>query len=94
MSQDHLIAAESPNHAVHSKRDEEELPPLNEGDKNQNPPNISLLSLLREDLRTHDNNLFEPGFWAVAVHRFGNWRMDIRPKVLRAPVTLCHRFLA
>ena len=69
------------------------LPPLNPGDRNLNPPGVSLPALLREDLRTHDGRLFEQGFWAVAVHRFGNWRMGIRPKPLRVPLTLLYRFL-
>jgi serine O-acetyltransferase len=60
------------------------LPPLNKGDKNLNPPGIGLLALLWEDLRTHEGDPFEQGFWAIAVHRFGNWRMGIRPKLLRA----------
>ncbi|MDB5349038.1 MAG: hypothetical protein JWN86_285 [Planctomycetota bacterium] len=68
------------------------LPPLNAGDRNLNPPGISFLALLREDLRTHDSNPFEQGFWAVAVHRFGNWRMGF-PKILRAPMTLVYIFL-
>jgi serine O-acetyltransferase len=46
-----------------------------------------------EDSRTHDNDLLEQGFWAVAVHRFGNWRMGIRWKIVRAPFTLLYRFL-
>ena len=37
-----------------------------EGAVNANPPNISLLKLLREDLQTYDNNILTPGFWAVA----------------------------
>jgi serine O-acetyltransferase len=57
-----------------------------------NPPGLGLLALLREDLRTHDGNIFEQGFWAIAVHRFGNWRMG-RPKIVRAPCTLLYRFL-
>ena len=65
-----------------------ELPPLNKGDRNMNPAGVSFLSLLREDLRTYEGNLFEPGFWAVAVHRMANWRMSIRPKLLRAPVSM------
>jgi serine O-acetyltransferase len=65
---------------------------LNRGDRNLNPAGISFFALLREDLRTHDGNLFEQGFWAVAVHRFGNWRMGF-PKPLRAPMTLLYRFL-
>jgi serine O-acetyltransferase len=74
-------------------RDDELDAPLSRGDRNENPPGIGLLQLLREDLRTHDGNFFEQGFWAVAVHRFGNWRMGIRWKVLRAPLTLLYRFL-
>jgi serine O-acetyltransferase len=68
------------------------LPPLNPGDRNLNPAGIGLFALLREDLRTHDGNPFEQGFWAIAVHRFGNWRMGF-PKPLRAPMTLLFRFL-
>jgi serine O-acetyltransferase len=57
-----------------------------------NPPGIGFLALLREDFRTHDRLLLEQGFWAVAVHRFGNWRMGL-PKLLRMPATLLYRFL-
>src|SRR5208337_2256754 len=71
----------------------EDLPPLNRGDRNLNPPGISFVALLHEDLQTFDGNLFEPGFWAIALHRFGNWRMDIRPKLIRAPFSLVHRML-
>ncbi len=94
MSQTHAIDADCPTRAQQDQRDREMLPPLNRGDKNQNPSEIGLLALLREDLRTHDHNPFEPGFWAVAVHRFGNWRMSIRPKLLRAPLSLSYRFLS
>jgi serine O-acetyltransferase len=66
---------------------------LNRGDRNANPPGISLLALLREDLRTHDGDPLEQGFWAIAVHRFGNWRMSIRPKLVRAPFSLLYKFL-
>jgi serine O-acetyltransferase len=69
------------------------IPPPNRGDRNLNPQGIGLLALLREDLRTHDGNPFEQGFWAVAVHRFGNWRMGVRFKPIRAPLTLVYRFL-
>jgi serine O-acetyltransferase len=76
------------------RKDDADLPPLNPGDKDLNPPGIGFFALLREDLRTHDNDLMEPGFWAVALHRFGNWRMGIRPKLLRAPMTLIYRLLS
>jgi serine O-acetyltransferase len=63
------------------------VPPLNErGVRNENPEGMSLWELVREDFRTHNNDLLEQGFWAIAVHRFGNWRMD-RPKLVRAPCT-------
>ena len=61
------------------------------GDRNQNPPGIGLLELIPEDFRTHDRNLFEPGFWAVAIHRLGNARMDIRPRFLRMPASVAYR---
>jgi len=67
-------------------------PPLNRGDRNRNPAGIGFLALLREDLRTHDNQFCEQGFWAIAVHRFGNWRMGL-PKPLRAPLTILYRVL-
>jgi len=70
-----------------------EPPPLDQGDRNLNPEGIGFFSLLNEDLRTHGGDLFEQGFWAVAVHRFGNWRMEVRPKPLRAPFTIIYRCL-
>lgn len=76
------------------RRDDEDLPPLSSGDKNLNPTRIGFLALLRDDLRTYDYDPFEPGFWAVAMHRYGNWRMGIRPKLLRAPFSLAYRFLS
>ena len=61
------------------------------GVKNLNPPGIRFLSLLREDFRTHERDLFAQGLWAIAVHRFGNWRMDIRPRILRMPFSLVYK---
>ena len=71
----------------------EQLPPLSRGDTNCNPPGMSLLQLLAEDLKTHDGEFFEQGFWAIAVHRFGNWRMGFRWKIFRAPLTLVYLVL-
>lgn len=62
------------------------------GALNGNPAGIGFIALLREDLAAHDGKLFEQGFWAIAVHRFGNWRMGL-PKLLRMPCTLVYRFL-
>jgi serine O-acetyltransferase len=63
------------------------------GEFNQNPKGISFFALLREDLRTHENDLFSQGFWAIAVHRFGNWRMSVRPKLVRLPFTIIYKVL-
>jgi serine O-acetyltransferase len=67
--------------------------PLPDGRTNQNPPGMSLFQLLAEDLRVHYGSVWEQGFWALAVHRFGNWRMGIRSKLLRAPCSLLYKML-
>lgn len=61
------------------------------GDCNANPPDIDFFSLVKEDFRTHGSDLLSPGFWSVAVHRFGNWRMSIKSRPLRAPMTALYR---
>ena len=63
------------------------------GDADNNPSDISFPRLIAEDFRTHGRNLLDPGLWAIAVHRFGNWRMGIRSKVLRAPFSLLYKTL-
>lgn len=64
---------------------------MTRGASNQNPDDVGFVRLLLEDFETHDRDLLQPGFWAVAVHRFGNWRMGVKPKLLRAPLTLAYR---
>jgi serine O-acetyltransferase len=65
----------------------------NSGSRNQNPKDLSLIELIKEDFATHDGNLAEPGFWIIALHRFGNARMDVEYRILRAPLTLIYRVL-
>jgi serine O-acetyltransferase len=67
--------------------------PLPKGDTNQNPAGMGLWRLWWEDFVTHDRDWTAPGFWAIALHRFGNWRMWFRARVLRAPLTLIYRIL-
>jgi serine O-acetyltransferase len=67
--------------------------PLPVGDRNANPPGIGLFALLAEDYRTHDRRFLDPGFVAIALHRLGNSRMGVRPKLLRAPLTLAYRLM-
>ncbi len=56
-------------------------------------PKIGLWQQWREDWIAHGRDWTLPGFRAVAVHRFGNWRMRIRPKALRAPFSVLYRVL-
>ncbi|MFN4243206.1 MAG: serine O-acetyltransferase [Tepidisphaerales bacterium] len=63
------------------------------GETDQNPKDIGFWALILEDLRTHDGDPLAQGFWALAVHRFGNWRMRVRPRVLRIPFSILYRFL-
>jgi serine O-acetyltransferase len=48
---------------------------------------------IREDWQAHGCDWTKPGFRTVAVHRFGVWRMQVRPKLLRAPLSLVYRML-
>ena len=64
---------------------------LPRGDRDHNPRDISLLALIREDLRTHDDDLLAPGFWAVCLHRLGNARMNVRIGALRAPLSAAYQ---
>jgi len=61
---------------------------------NRNPPGMGFWRLVREDYATHGRDPFSQGFWAIAVHRFGNMRMGIRSGLLRAPFTLLYRIMA
>lgn len=53
----------------------------------------SLWSQIAADWRAHGRDWTKPGFRAVAVHRFGVWRMAIRPKLLRAPFSVLYGIL-
>jgi acyl-CoA synthetase (AMP-forming)/AMP-acid ligase II/serine acetyltransferase len=68
-------------------------PPLWDGSTNRNPGDISFFALLKEDYLTHDSEFFSQGLFALFVNRFGNWRMSIRTKLLRFPMTLLYRVL-
>lgn len=63
------------------------------GARNCNPPDISFLALIKEDFAVHERDLFSQGFWAIAVHRFGNWRMGIANRFLRGPLSLLYKVL-
>jgi serine O-acetyltransferase len=65
----------------------------NPGMRNCNPANIGLRALIAEDFRTHGSNSLSQGFWVLFWHRFGNQRMDLRPRLLRVPLTLLYRLM-
>jgi serine O-acetyltransferase len=94
MAQAQSVDTSPPAPSRLDQNDGEDLPPLNPGDRNLNPSGIGFLALVLEDLRTYDHDVFEPGFWAVALHRFGNGRMSIRPKLVRAPFSLAYKFFS
>ena len=47
-----------------------------------------MCALMAEDYRTYGGELARPGFRAIIVHRFGVWRMTIRSRWLRAPMSM------
>lgn len=65
----------------------------NKGDSNGNPAGIGFWSLIAEDFRTHDRDWGSQGFWTLFWHRFGNWRMSVRPKLFRIPLTIVYRIM-
>lgn len=60
------------------------------GRQNMNPAGIGFWSLVAEDFQTNNRNFFSQGFWALFWHRFGNWRMSVRVRIFRAPLTLVY----
>ncbi|GET39409.1 serine O-acetyltransferase [Microseira wollei] len=56
-------------------------------------PELGLWEQIKEDWIAHGRDWTLPGFRAVAVQRFGVWRMKIEPKLLRAPFSILYRML-
>lgn len=54
---------------------------------------LSLWAKIREDWIAHGKDWTKPGFRAMAVYRFGVWRMEIKPLLLRAPLSIIYRSL-
>lgn len=54
---------------------------------------IGLWQQIKEDWETHGRDWTKPGFRAVAVYRFGVWRMKIQPRLIRAPFSVLYRML-
>ena len=56
-------------------------------------PALGLWQQIQEDWIAHGRDWTKPGFRAVAVQRFGAWRMQVEPKLLRAPLSILYRSL-
>ena len=54
---------------------------------------LTLWEQLKEDWIAHGRDWTKPGFRAVAIHRFGVWRMKIKPKLLRAPFSVLYKMM-
>lgn len=65
----------------------------NLGNTNSNPAGIDFWALVAEDYRTNNRDWLSQGFWTLFWHRFGNWRMSVRSKLLRAPLTILYRIM-
>ena len=71
----------------------QKAPPLPAGNVNANPSDISFWALVAEDFRTQDSKILAQGFWVLFWHRFGNWRMSVRSRVLRAPLSVIYNVM-
>lgn len=54
---------------------------------------LSLWQTVREDYDAHRRDWTLPGFRSVAVCRFGQWRMTVGPRLLRAPLSVLYRWM-
>jgi serine O-acetyltransferase len=70
----------------------QELQPLM-NQSNTETKALTLWQQIVEDWVAHGQDWTKPGFRAVAVHRFGVWRMEVQPKLLRAPLSVLYRML-
>ncbi len=57
------------------------------------PSITNLFEVVSEDLKCHGGDWTRPGFQALAIHRFGVWRMNVAPLPLRAPLSVAYRAL-
>jgi serine O-acetyltransferase len=48
---------------------------------------------IRHDLESHGGRWGAQGFWALVIYRFGRWRYDVRPTLLRKFFSLIYRIL-
>ena len=54
---------------------------------------LGLVAQVREDWRCNGRDWSRPGFRALAVHRFGVWRMKLKPRIVRMPFSFLYNQL-
>lgn len=52
----------------------------------------NLCAQIAEDYAAHGREWTKPGFRSVAIHRFGVWRMTVKSRLLRAPLSMLYRW--
>jgi serine O-acetyltransferase len=52
-----------------------------------------MFDYIRHDLKSHGGHWGAQGFWVLVVYRFGRWRYDVRPLLLRKFFSLIYRIL-
>ena len=57
------------------------------------PRMTGMFQQISDDWRSNGRDWTKPGFRALATHRFGVWRMSVKPKLLRAPLSIVYRIL-
>lgn len=51
------------------------------------------MSTLQELWQSYERDPWRQGLWVMLVYHFGRWRYRIGPRWLRAPVSLCYKWL-
>lgn len=51
----------------------------------------SLWQHIKSDWQAHGCSSYRAGFRTLLVYRFGNWRMGIKSKIIRAPLSVIYR---
>jgi serine O-acetyltransferase len=54
---------------------------------------VELFQTFREDLAAHGGDWSRAGFQALVIYRLGVWRMRIRPRIIRAPLSFLWRVM-
>lgn len=48
---------------------------------------------IKEDYKTYQGNFGSQGFWVMLVYRFGRWRYQVRPSILRKLLSFVYKVL-